>query len=143
MVLRAMPEDYNVQTIAEFRRNHGKVGGYFAGAPLLIMHTSGARTGRSHVVPVMYLRDGERYCVFASKGGAPRNPDWYHNVRAHPSVQIEVGDETIAAVAEEILGEEHDKLYKQQAALYPQFADYQRKTKRIIPVIGLTRKPKQ
>ena len=105
-----MPEDYNAQTIAEFRRNHGKVGGYFEGAPLLIMHTQGARTGRNHVVPVMYLRDGERYIVFASKGGAPKNPDWYHNVKAHPNIKIEVGDETIAVEAEEILGGEHDRL---------------------------------
>ena len=105
-----MPEDYNTQTIAEFRRNHGKVGGYFEGAPLLIMHTSGARTGRDHVVPGKYLRDGERYIVFASKGGARRNPDWYHNVKAHPNIKIEVGDETIAVVAGEVLGEEHDRL---------------------------------
>ena len=138
-----MPEDYNAKTIAEFRRNNGKVGGYFEGAPLLIMHTQGARTGRNHVVPVMYLRDGERYIVFASKGGAPKNPDWYHNVKAHPNIKIEVDDETIAVEAEEILGVEHDRLYKRQAGLYPQFAEYQRKTKRTIPVIGMTKKLRQ
>jgi len=135
-----MPEDYNAHTIAEFRRNHGKVGGYFEGAPLLILHTTGARTGRSHVVPVMYMRDGERYLVFASKGGAPKHPDWYRNLKAHPDVEIEVGDETVEVHAKEILGPEHDRLFKRQAELYPRFADYQRKTKRTIPVIALARR---
>jgi len=133
--------DYNVQTIEEFRSNHGKVGGFFKGAPLLLLHTTGARTSKLHVVPVMYLRDGERYVVFASKGGSPHNPDWYYNLKAHPDVQIEVGDETLDALAEEMVGAEHDKLYHRQASLYPMFGEYQQKTKRIIPVIALTRKP--
>ena len=130
--------DFDKKTIAEFRSNHGNVGGPFKGAPILIMHTKGARTGRSHVKPVMYLRDGERYVVFASKGGAPHNPDWYHNLKAHPDIQIEVGDDTIDVRAEEMLGTEHDRLYKIQSTRYPQFADYQRKTKRIIPVVVFT-----
>jgi deazaflavin-dependent oxidoreductase (nitroreductase family) len=132
--------DFDRKTIAEFRSNHGKVGGWFEGAPILIMHTKGARTGRSHVKPVMYLRDGERYVVFASKGGAPRNPDWYHNLRAHPNIKIEVGDDTIDVHADEMLGAEHDRLYKTQSTRYPQFADYQRKTKRVIPVMALTKR---
>ncbi|HMD79328.1 MAG TPA: nitroreductase family deazaflavin-dependent oxidoreductase [Nitrososphaerales archaeon] len=132
--------DFDVKTISEFRSNHGKVGGWFEGAPILILHTKGGRTGKSHIKPVMYLRDGERYVVFASKGGAPRNPDWYHNLKAHPDIQIEVGDDTMEVRAEEMLGVEHDRLYNIQSTRYPQFADYQRKTKRIIPVVVLTKR---
>jgi len=132
--------DFNAQTIAEFRRNHGKVGGSFEGAPLLLLHTLGRRSGKPRVNPTMYLKDGERYLVFASKGGADTNPDWYHNLMAHPDVKIEVGDETIEVHAEEIKGREHDILYKRQATLYPRFADYQRATKRIIPVVALTKR---
>jgi deazaflavin-dependent oxidoreductase (nitroreductase family) len=132
--------DWNAHTIAEFRKNHGKVGGQFEGAPLLLIHHSGARTGKSRVNPVMYLKDGDRYLVFASKGGADTNPDWYHNLKAHPDAKIEVGDETIDVHATEIKGPEHDKLYAKQAALYPNFGEYQRKTKRIIPVIAFTPK---
>ncbi len=90
--------DWNAHTIAEFRQNHGKVGGQFEGAPLLLIHHVGARTREARVNPVMYLKDGDRYLVFASKGGADTNPDWYHNLKAHPDeVQIEVGDKTIEA----------------------------------------------
>jgi deazaflavin-dependent oxidoreductase (nitroreductase family) len=88
----------------------------------------------------MYLKDGDRYIIFASKGGADTNPDYYHNLKAHPDIEIEVGDETIKVYAQEITGPERDKLYARQATLYPGFADYQRKTKRIIPVIALTPK---
>jgi deazaflavin-dependent oxidoreductase (nitroreductase family) len=132
--------DFNARNIAEFRRNHGKVGGYFEGAPLLLLHTAGRRSGKTRVNPLMYLKDGECYLVFASKGGADTHPDWYRNLIAHPDVQIEVGDEKIDVHAKEITGAEHDTLYKRQATLYPAFADYQRKTKRIIPVIALTRR---
>jgi deazaflavin-dependent oxidoreductase (nitroreductase family) len=128
------------KTISEFRGNHGKVGGWFEGAPILILHTRGAKTGKPHVKPVMYLRDGERYVVFASKGGAPHNPDWYHNLKAHPDIKIEVGDDTIDVHADEMLGGEHDRLYKTQSTRYPQFDDYQRKTKRVIPVMALTKR---
>jgi deazaflavin-dependent oxidoreductase (nitroreductase family) len=134
--------DYNAQNIAEFRRNHGRVGSYFEGAPLLLLHTVGRRSGKPRTNPMMYLKDGERYVVFASKGGADTHPDWYYNLMAHPDVQIEVGDETIDVHAEEITGLEHDTIYKRHATLYPQFADYQRKTKRIIPVVALTKKKK-
>ena len=135
-----MPEDYNANTIAEFRSNHGKVGGYFKGAPLLLIHTKGARTGKPRVKPVMYLNDRERYVVFASNGGAPKNPDWYHNLKAHPDVQIEVGDDTIEVQAEELYGDEHDRLFGLQVSRYPRFGEYQRGTKRIIPVIALTKR---
>jgi deazaflavin-dependent oxidoreductase (nitroreductase family) len=91
----------------------------------------------------MYLKDGHKYLVFASKGGADTNPDWYYNLKAHPNVKIEVGNETIEVGAEEITGPEREKVYAQQASLYPQFAQYQRKTKRIIPIIAFTPKTRQ
>lgn len=134
--------DWNAQIIAEFRKNHGKVGGDFEGAPLLLLHTTGRRSGKPRLNPVMYLRDGERYVVFASKAGADTHPDWYENLKAHPDVQIEVGDDTIDVHAEEIPGPERERLYEHQASIYPNFAEYQSKTKRIIPVIALTNKLK-
>jgi deazaflavin-dependent oxidoreductase (nitroreductase family) len=136
------PVDFNAHTIAEFRKNHGKVGGYFEGAPLLLLHTVGKRSGKPRVNPMMYLKDGERYLVFASKAGADTHPDWYYNLKAHPDVQIEVGDETIDVHAEENIGLERDTLYARQATLFPTFADYERKTKRIIPVVALTKRKK-
>lgn len=133
--------DFNAQTIAEFRANGGKVGGPFAGASLLLIHSVGARTGEAHINPVMYLPDNGRYIVFASKGGAPTNPAWYHNLKAHPDVTIEVGSGAVEVTATEVKGAEHDQLYSRQAAAYPQFADYQTKTARVIPVIALAPKP--
>lgn len=130
--------DYNAAIVAEFRANHGKVGGPFEGAPLLLLHTTGARSGRSYVKPLMYLPDGERYVVFASKGGAPENPAWYHNLLAHPEVEIEVGDDTFTVRAEEVTGAERDRKYAEQAAAWPGFAAYQEKTRRTIPVVVLT-----
>ncbi len=132
--------DWNTGVIAEFRKNHGKVGGYFKGASLLILHHTGARSGKARLNPMMYLKGGDRYLVFASKGGVDTNPDWYYNIKAHPDVQIEVGDETIDVHAEEITGPERDELYERQASIYPTFAQYQAKTKRIIPVIALVPK---
>jgi deazaflavin-dependent oxidoreductase (nitroreductase family) len=129
--------DFNAQTIAEFRANGGKVGGPFAGAPLLLLHSVGVRTGAEHINPVMYLPDNGRYIVFASKGGAPTNPAWYHNLKAHPDLTIEVGSDRVAVTASEVEGAEHDELYGRQAAAYPQFADYQSKTTRVIPVMAL------
>jgi deazaflavin-dependent oxidoreductase (nitroreductase family) len=127
------PNEWNASVIAEFRKNHGKVGGYFEGAPLLLLHHIGARSGK----------DGDRYLIFASKGGADTNPDWYYNIKAHPDVQIEVGDETIDARAEEITGPERDTLYERQTSIYPTFAQYQLKTKRTIPVIALVPKSRR
>ena len=132
------PGNFNERNIAEFRSNHGKVGGYFEGAPLLLLDTIGAKSGRLHVVPVMYLKDGERYLVFASKGGADSNPDWYYNLRAHPDFSIEVGDDKMEVHASVLEGAERDRLYERQASLYPAFAGYQSKTRRVIPVIALT-----
>lgn len=138
--MSTVPEDFNTQTIAEFRANGGKVGGPFEGAPLLLIHSVGARSGEEHINPVMYLPDGERYVVFASKGGAPTNPAWYHNLKVHPEVTVEVGSEKVEVTAREAQGSEHDELYSRQAAAYPQFAEYQTKTTRIIPVVVLTPK---
>jgi len=136
------PGDWNASVIAEFRKNHGKVGGNFEGAPLLLLHSKGKRTGKVRVNPVMYLKDGERYLVFASKGGADTHPDWYLNLLAYPDTQIEVGDETIDVHAEDIKGPERDKLYARQAKLYPGFGEYQSMTKRVIPVVALNKRKK-
>jgi deazaflavin-dependent oxidoreductase (nitroreductase family) len=132
--------DWNRNTIEEFRANAGKVGGMWEGRPLLLLTTSGAKSGRKHTTPTMYLRDGDRLLVFASKGGAPTNPHWYHNLLAHPEVTVEVGPETYQAIATVLTGEERDRLYARQAELYPQFGDYQKRTSRKIPVIALERK---
>jgi len=134
--------DWNAQVIAEFRKNHGKVGGNFEGAPLLLLHTIGRRSGKPRVNPEMYLKDGDRYFVFASKAGADSHPDWFRNLQEQPDVRIEVGDQTIDVHAEEIRGQERNRLYERQASIYSGFADYQRKTKRVIPVVALINKRK-
>jgi deazaflavin-dependent oxidoreductase (nitroreductase family) len=130
--------DFNATIIEEFRANDGRVGGNFEGAPLLLLHTRGARTGEPRVHPVMYLLDGERHLVFASKAGADTNPAWYHNLLAHPDAAIEVGGDQLAVHATELEGAERDRWYAEQARRYPGFADYQRKTSRVIPVVALT-----
>ena len=129
--------DFNKQIIDEFRANDGRVGGNFSGAPMLLLHSTGAKSGEERVHPMMYLADGDRYLVFASKAGAPTNPDWYFNLKAHPDVVVEVGPRTMTAEAVELVGEERDRFYRRQAELYPGFAEYQAKTDRIIPVIAL------
>jgi deazaflavin-dependent oxidoreductase (nitroreductase family) len=132
------PADFNSQVIEEFRANGGKAGGIFEGMPLVLVHNVGAKSGRQFVTPLVYLADGDRYVIFASKGGAPVNPGWYHNLKAEPNVSIEVGTDTLDAVAEEATGEERDRLYGIQEAQQPQFAEYATKTERKIPVIVLT-----
>jgi len=133
-------EDRNQSTIAEFRANNGRVGGYFEGAPLLLLHTVGARSGQARINPMMYLPDGDRFLVFATKAGADRNPDWYWNLKANPDVIIEVGDDTLAVRAIELTGAERDEKYRTQAQRYPAFAGYETKTTRSIPVVALTRR---
>jgi len=128
--------DWNRQTIEVFRANGGKVGGMWEGRPLLLLTTTGAKSGQRRTNPVMYLRDGDRLLVFASKGGAPTNPDWYHNLVAHPEVTVEVGTETYETTATPLTGEERDRLFAKQAGLYPQFGEYQARTTRKIPVIA-------
>ena len=132
------PNDFNAQIIEEFRANQGRVGGMFEGTTLLLLHHVGARTATNRVNPVVYDRDGDRYVIFASKAGAPSNPDWYHNLKAHPNVSIEVGTDTIDVVADEAVGEERDRLFRRQTERSPGFAEYQAKTDRVIPVIVLT-----
>jgi deazaflavin-dependent oxidoreductase (nitroreductase family) len=131
--------DWNSGIIEEFRANGGKVGGQFDGAPLLLLTTTGAKSGKKHTTPVMYLDDGDRVLVFASKAGAPTNPAWFHNLRANPEATVEVGADTYRVAAEVLEGEERDRLYAKQAAAYPGFAEYQEKTDRVIPVVALER----
>jgi deazaflavin-dependent oxidoreductase (nitroreductase family) len=131
--------DFNKQVVEEFRTNGGKVGGYFEGAPLLLLTTKGAKSNQPRVAPVMYLADGDRLLIFASKGGAPTNPDWYHNLLAHSEASIEVGNESYNVTSSIVTGEERDRLYAKQAKLYPGFADYEAKTTRKIPVVALKR----
>jgi deazaflavin-dependent oxidoreductase (nitroreductase family) len=132
------PADFNTKIIEEFRANEGRVGGMFEGTPLLLLHHTGAKSGTSRVNPLAYLSDHGRYVIFASKGGAPTNPDWYHNLKKGPKVSIEVGTDTIDVVAEEETGDERERLYRAQAERSPQFEEYAMKTERIIPVIVLT-----
>ena len=115
----------------------------FEGVPLLLVHTVGARTGKLRVKPVMYFKDGERHVVFSSKGGHPKNSDWYHDLRARPDLKIEAGDETLNVHADEAEGQERDAVYERQSNPYPEFAEYQRKTKRVIPVFVLARRQLQ
>jgi deazaflavin-dependent oxidoreductase (nitroreductase family) len=129
--------DWNDKIIAEFRANGGKVGGQFEGAPLLLLHSTGARSGQERVHPMMYQAVGSAYAVFASKAGAPDNPDWYHNLRAHPEALIEVGTETVPVTARILDPEEREPIWEKQKQDYPGFADYERKTSRVIPVILL------
>jgi len=130
-------QDWNSKIIEEFRANEGKVGRPFAGAPILLLHTTGAKTGRERVNPMMYLDlDGHRY-VFASKAGADTNPDWYWNLVAHPDVTVEVGTETYEVSAGPVTGADRDRVYSEQAWRYPGFAEYEQKTSRVIPVVEL------
>jgi len=133
-------QDWNTKIIEEFRANAGKVGGHFADAPLLLLHTWGAKTGRERVNPMMYLDlDGHRY-VFASKAGADTNPDWYHNLVAHPEVSVEAGTDVYDGFAHPVTEELHDRIYAEQVKRYPGFGEYQAKTTRRIPVVELVPK---
>lgn len=130
--------EWNTQIVDEFRENEGKVGGPFEGAPLLLLHHRGARTGNERVTPLMYQDLGGAYAVFASKAGADSNPDWLHNIKANPLTRIEVGLDTIEAQARIADGEEHDRIWEQQKADWPQFAEYEKRTSRDrIPVVIL------
>ena len=134
--------DWNTKIIDEFRANKGKVGGMFESIPLLLLHHTGAKSGRVRVNPLAYATDGDdRLVVFASKGGAPTNPDWFHNLKANPRATVEVGTETFDVRAQVAEGDERDRLWNQQTSAAPGFADYQKKTKRQIPVVVLERVP--
>ncbi|MFG1707601.1 nitroreductase/quinone reductase family protein [Nonomuraea sp. M3C6] len=129
--------DFNQQVIEEFRANGGEVGGMFEGAPLVLLTTTGARTGLRRTNPAVFLRDGERVLVFASNAGGDAHPAWYHNVVANPRVIVELGAERFAARAVPLEGEERDLMYARQAAMDPAFAAYQEGTERVIPVVAL------
>jgi deazaflavin-dependent oxidoreductase (nitroreductase family) len=131
--------DYNQRIIEEFRANSGQPPSWSGSSPLLLLHHRGARSGTDRVNPVAYLPDNGRYVIFASKAGAPTNPGWYHNLKAHPETTIEVGGDTFAVTASEAAGEEHDRLFSAQEEISPQFGEYQAKTSRVIPVVILSR----
>ena len=133
----AETNDWNAKIIEEFRANRGKVGGNFEGAPLLLLHTTGAKTGQERVNPVMYQKISGGYAVFASKAGAPTNPDWYHNLVANPHVQAEIGTTTVALTARVAGDAEREQIWNAQKAEYPGFAEYERNTTRQIPVVIL------
>src|SRR5436305_15311520 len=122
------PNDWNSKIIAEFRANGGKVGGMFAGRPLLLLHTSGAKSGQERINPVAYVRDGDRIVVIASKSGEPTNPDWYYNLKAHPEVTVEVGTEQSTARAAMADEPERSRLYAQMGKVNPGSAEYETKT---------------
>jgi len=130
-------EDWNSKVIEEFRANAGKVGGQFEDAPMLLLTTTGAKTGNPHTTPLMYLPYGDRLVVFASKAGADTNPDWFHNIVAHPMATVEVRHKIFQATATVETGEFRDQLYTKQAQLFPAFGEYQRKTTRKIPAVSL------
>jgi deazaflavin-dependent oxidoreductase (nitroreductase family) len=131
--------DYNTQIIEEFRANAGKVGGRWEGRDLLLLTTTGRKSGRSHTTPMVYTRDGDRLLVYASKAGAPTHPDWYFNLVADPKVVVEVGDDRYDAIATPLERDERDRVFAEQAERNAAFAEYQAKTDRVIPVVALTR----
>ena len=132
-------KDFNQAVIEEFRANHGKVGGGFEGMPMVLLTTTGAKSGLQRTNPLAALVDGEHLYVIASKAGAPTHPDWYHNVLATPEVEVEFGDETFAATAVPVSREERDRLYALQVERVPGFGDYEKSTDRVIPVVELVR----
>ncbi len=129
-------QDFNTAVIEEFRSNHGRVAA-FGDTPVVLLTTTGAKTGTKRLNPLAALVEGDRLYVFASKAGAPTHPDWYHNLVANPEVSVELGDERFDAVAVPVTGPERDRLYAAQAALVPTFADYEKKSDRLIPVVEL------
>jgi deazaflavin-dependent oxidoreductase (nitroreductase family) len=136
-----MTNNFNDTVIAEFRQNAGKVSGNFEGAPLLLLTTTGAKSGQQRTTPVMYLPEGDHWYVFASMGGAPTSPAWYHNLVAHPDVTVEIGTDKFEARATPVTDRaERDRVYAEQVSRFPQFAEYEQKTKRVIPVVKLERK---
>jgi deazaflavin-dependent oxidoreductase (nitroreductase family) len=130
---------WNKTIIDEFHANDGKLGGNFEGATVLLLHTTGAKSGKERVNPMMYMKKNGRIFVFASKAGADTNPDWFHNLVATPSVTVELGTETFAATASPLVEDERTKIYTAHAEQYPGFAEYQAKTSRVIPVVEIVR----
>ncbi|SED68227.1 deazaflavin-dependent oxidoreductase, nitroreductase family [Amycolatopsis tolypomycina] len=140
MTTPAEMNDFNAQVVAEFRANGGKVGNYFEGKNVLLLTTIGAKSGEERLSPLVYTKDGDRYVVAASMGGAPKNPAWYHNLVANPKVTVEVGTEKFEATATVIADRaERDRLYAGMVAHAEGFADYEKKTDRVIPIVVLER----
>lgn len=133
----AVELDWNTKIINEFRENEGRVGGPFEGATLLLLHTTGAKSGRERVNPLVYQRLDNGYAVFASKGGAPSHPDWYYNIVAHPKTVVEVGSATVPVRARVARDEEHDRIWTEQKRRAPQFGEYEKTANRTIPVVVL------
>lgn len=133
--------DWNSKIIEEFRANGGRVGGQFAGAPMILVHNTGAKSGQEKVNPVLYQAVGDDFAVFASYAGSPTNPAWYHNLIANPTTTVEVGTETLTVTARVTDGEERERIWSKQKADQPGFADYEAKTTRQIPVLLLEREP--
>ena len=133
-------KSFNQQVIEEFRANEGRVGGNFEGRPILLLHHTGARSGKAYVNPLMYQEVDGSYAIFASKGGHTAAPAWYANVLAHPNARIEVGTETVDVAAREAAGEERDRIWEAQKEAFPQFAEYEKTAGRTIPVIVLERR---
>jgi deazaflavin-dependent oxidoreductase (nitroreductase family) len=129
--------DFNTKIIEEFRQNQGKVGPPFEGATLLLLHSQGAKTGTERINPMVYQVVNDEYAVFASKAGAPTNPDWYHNLLAHPKAKVEIGPDVIEVEARVASGQERTKIWEKQKAIAPGFAEYETKTDREIPVVLL------
>lgn len=132
--------DWNQQIIDEFRANGGRVGGQFAGAPMLLLHHTGRKSGAARINPLMYRPAGDAWAIFASAAGADQNPDWYLNILDGPDVSIEVGTDTVGVHARDLARDERDPIWESQKQDYPGFADYERKTDRLIPVVLLERR---
>ena len=132
-------DEMNRGVIEEFRANAGKVGGMFAGAPLILVHHTGAKSGTERIAPLVYFTENDRLFIFASKGGSDENPAWYHNLVANPDTKVEVGTETFPVTAKVLTGAERDDIYAKNAENQKQFSDYQAKTSRVIPVVELVR----
>jgi deazaflavin-dependent oxidoreductase (nitroreductase family) len=130
---------YNDDVIREFRENAGKVGGRWEGRDLLLLTTTGRKSGREHTTPMVYTRDGDRLLVYASKGGAPDHPDWFKNLVANPRVTVEVGADKFAATATPLEGEERERLFAEQVERWPRFGEYQERAERVIPVVALSK----
>ena len=131
---------FNRQIIEEFRANAGVVGGPFDGAPLLVLHSTGAKSGQTRLAPVVYQQAGDSWAIFASKAGADTNPDWYHNLVANPEATIEVGTDTVPVTARVLDDDERGPIWEQQKSVMPGFAEYEQKTTRKIPVIVLDKR---
>lgn len=130
--------DFNQQVINEFRESGGAPGGMFAGRHILLLHHVGAKTGTERINPLVYMPDGDSYVIVASKNGSPEHPAWFHNLKAHPDIKVEVGPDVIDVTAAEATGEERERIFGRLSEQLPEFLDYQAKTARVFPVIVLT-----